>query len=226
MSREEFFEKIQYYFNDLSLFDEAMTHKSYIQESGDSKVPFNERMEFLGDAILEVVISQLLYQRLSDANEGKLTSFRINIVRGKTLAKVAKKISLGEMLIMGKGEEAQGGRDKESILADGMEALIAAVFLDSNYERVREFIRSIFDEVIDQVIKSHDNDNYKSEFQEMVQVNGSVDIKYVLTGTEGPGHARRFFVDLFLNGKLMGSGSGTSKKEAEQAAAKAAIYKV
>ena len=139
MSNKIFFKKIGYCFNDLKLFEEAITHRSYLQDIEKKGVAFNERMEFLGDAILDSIISELLYINLPEADEGRLTSLRTQIVRGRTLAKIAGRIQLGEMLRLGYGEESQGGRKKASILADALEALIAAVFLDSDYDRTKKF---------------------------------------------------------------------------------------
>lgn len=226
MSNKIFFKKIGYCFNDLKLFEEAITHRSYLQDIEKKGVAFNERMEFLGDAILDSIISELLYINLPEADEGRLTSLRTQIVRGRTLAKIAGRIQLGEMLRLGYGEESQGGRKKASILADALEALIAAVFLDSDYDRTKKFVSDIFEETIKEKIVMKKDDNYKSELQEILQENGPVEIAYIPVKTEGHGHARKFFVRVEVDGESFGEGEGSSKKEAEQKAAKEAIENI
>lgn len=226
MSNSDFFKKINYKFNNLKFFREAITHKSYANQNFDMCNVYNERMEFLGDAVLDCIISEKLYELLPEAHEGRLTSLRIQLVRGKTLAEIARQIELGKVLLLGSGEDSHGGREKDSILADALEALIAAIFLDSGYETTKTVVLNIFRDVLDKTIKEYESDNYKSEFQELLQEQGPVNIEYNLVEAVGPSHDRTFFVEVFADGKNYGCGSGHSKKAAEQEAAKVAIGRV
>ncbi|MCL1865934.1 MAG: ribonuclease III [Oscillospiraceae bacterium] len=221
------FEKIiNYTFKDKSLLKQALTHSSFINSGGIA----NERMEFLGDSVLSVVVSKYLYDNLKSQPEGFLTKLRANLVCEDALYGYAKKIGLGQRIAMGKGEENTGGRDRKSILSDAFEALIAAVYLDScgdndDLEGVRGFIIPFLPNKASlKVIKPLPRD-YKTALQELVQQNPSNTICYEQSGEAGSAHEKVFFADVLINGQVEGSGRGKSKKESQQQAAKAALIK-
>ncbi|MBQ8841864.1 MAG: ribonuclease III [Ruminiclostridium sp.] len=214
----EFEKTIGYKFNNSAYLDEALTHSSYV----NGKTSSNERLEFLGDSVLSVVVSKYLFENL-DVPEGKLTKIRSRLVCEDSLYEFAKKIGLGANIKLGKGEENTGGRDRRSILADAFEALIAAIYLDSGLENAREFIMKFIPTV--EVLKSGKLvlGDYKTVLQEIIQQNPEERIEYVIAGESGAAHEKVFTANVLLNGQVIGSGSGKSKKEAEQAAAKEAI---
>ena len=225
----EFEKKLGYTFKNKKLLKQALTHSSVIGVgSADSKtkVVANERMEFLGDSVLSIVVSKYLYDNLKDCSEGYLTKLRANLVCEDALYKYAKKIGLGEQLIIGKGEESTGGRDRKSILSDAFEALIAAIFLDSGLEPATEFIVPFLPK--GKALKSAKlvTGDYKTALQELIQqVPGGV-IGYELVDEKGVAHEKVFFSNVIINGKVEGSGSGKSKKESQQQAARAALIKL
>lgn len=214
----EFEKTIGYKFNNSAYLDEALTHSSYV----NGKTSSNERLEFLGDSVLSVVVSKYLFENL-DVPEGKLTKIRSRLVCEDSLYEFAKKIGLGANIKLGKGEENTGGRDRRSILADAFEALIAAIYLDSGLENAREFIMKFIPTV--EVLKSGKLvlGDYKTVLQEIIQQNPEERIEYVIAGESGAAHEKVFTANVLLNGQVIGSGTGKSKKEAEQAAAKEAI---
>ncbi len=223
-NRKQFEEVIGYKFNDRQLLDKALTHSSYVKENGQSRLYDNERLEFLGDAFLDAVIGEALYRRLPNAEEGSLTKARASIVCERSLAEAGRRLSIGEHMLFSRGEEKSGGRDRDSILADGMEAVIGAVYLDGGYEAVRSFVLKIFDDSLQEAGEGRlSNRDYKSEIQEHLQGNGILDIRYALEKEEGPDHDKMFSVRLEICGKTAGRGRGKSKKMAEQNAAKDAI---
>ena len=213
-------EKLGYSFHDLSLLENALTHSSRANESR-GKLLSNERLEFLGDSILGMVVADHLYRNHSDMPEGELTRTRAALVCEESLVEVARELELGKYLHLGKGESTGGGRERPSIQADAVEAVLAAIYLDGGIGSARKFIqRYILSREIAGLAKPLD---HKTALQELVQrENGQVP-QYRLVGEEGPDHNKRFFVEVDLNGKSVGSGSGRSKKEAEQMAAAAAI---
>ena len=210
-------EKLNIQFNKEELLQTAITHSSFANEK---HMPFNERLEFLGDAVLEVVISEYLFQKHKEESEGYLTRIRSLIVCENSLHQIAKRWGLGKFIYMSKGEELTGGRERASILADAVEAIIAAVYLDKGLEFTKSFILGNFSNVIEKAVKNQIILDYKTRLQENLQKNGEVSISYELTKFEGPPHRRKFYIDLIINGELSGSGYGYSKKEAEQMAAK------
>lgn len=210
-------EKLNVEFNNDELLQTAITHSSFANEK---HMPFNERLEFLGDAVLEVVISEYLFQKHKEESEGYLTRIRSLIVCENSLHQIAKRWGLGDFIYMSKGEELTGGRERASILADAVEAIIAAVYLDKGLEFTKSFILSNFSNVIEKAVKNQIILDYKTRLQENLQKNGEVSIAYELTKFEGPPHRRKFYIDLIINGEFSGSGHGYSKKEAEQMAAK------
>ena len=211
-------EKLGYEFQDRRLLENALTHSSCANESR-GRLSSNERLEFLGDSILGMVVAEHLYRNHPDLPEGDLTRTRAALVCEESL--VAKELSLGEYLHLGKGEEAGGGRRRPSIQADAVEAVLAAVYLDGGIGSARKIIqRYILCREIEGLTRPRD---YKTALQELVQRESGQVLKYRLTGSEGPDHDKRFFVEVDLNGTPIGSGKGHSKKEAEQMAAKSAI---
>ena len=213
-------EKLGYEFQDRRLLENALTHSSCANESR-GRLSSNERLEFLGDSILGMVVADHLYRNHPDLPEGDLTRTRAALVCEESLVEVAKELSLGEYLHLGKGEEAGGGRRRPSIQADAVEAVLAAVYLDGGIGSARKIIqRYILCREIEGLTRPRD---YKTALQELVQRESGQVLKYRLTGSEGPDHDKRFFVEVDLNGTPIGSGKGHSKKEAEQMAAKSAI---
>ena len=215
---------IGYHFNNISLLQNALTHSSYANERWHNSLLSNERLEFLGDSILGMLVAEYLYRTFPDRPEGELTRMRADMVCEKTLANVANHIGLGRHLLLGKGEEQGGGRSRDSILADAMESVIAATFLDGGMNAAHEFIRK-FILVETPVTKLH-NIDYKTQLQELVQQKKNQVLSYELIGQSGPDHDKQFDVEVTLNGKVVGKGSGRSKKRAEQDAARAAIEKL
>ena len=212
---------IGYQFHNISLLQNALTHSSYANERWHNGLLSNERLEFLGDSILGMLVAEYLFRTFPGRPEGELTRMRADMVCEKTLASVANSIHLGDHLLLGHGEEQGGGRSRSSILADAMESVIAACFLDGGMEAALRFIkRFILVEV--PVTKIH-NVDYKTQLQEQVQRKRNQVLSYSLAGETGPDHDKQFEVEVSLNGKVVGSGKGSSKKRAEQDAARAAI---
>ena len=213
-------EKLGYEFQDRRLLENALTHSSCANESR-GRLSSNERLEFLGDSILGMVVAEHLYRNHPDLPEGDLTRTRAALVCEESLVEVAKELSLGEYLHLGTRAEAGGGRRRPSIQADAVEAVLAAVYLDGGIGSARKIIqRYILCREIEGLTRPRD---YKTALQELVQRESGQVLKYRLTGSEGPDHDKRFFVEVDLNGTPIGSGKGHSKKEAEQMAAKSAI---
>lgn len=213
-----FEEIIGYEFSNPALLGEALTHSSYVNGKQNS----NERLEFLGDSVLSVVVSKYLFESL-DVPEGKLTKIRSKLVCEDTLYGFAKKIDLGENIKLGKGEENTGGRNRRSILADAFEAVIAAIYLDGGLECARTFIMKFLPSI--ETIKSGKLmfGDYKTILQEIIQQNPEERVTYEIPEEYGAAHNKTFKANVLLNGQIIGSGEGSSKKEAEQAAAKEAI---
>ena len=220
MKIKEFEQKIGYQFQNRNYLETALTHSSFNREK-NTKHQDNERLEFLGDAFFDAVISVELYERLKHVTEGKLTKTRALIVCESALAQVARGYELGSYLNLGHGEDTGGGRHKDSILADSMEAVIGAIYLDGGYQAMQNFVKKSLSRMIDQAIDGKLFSDYKSEVQEILQGKGKpVTIAYETDREEGPAHDKTFFVHLSCNGEIMGKGIGKSKKEAEQNAAK------
>ena len=212
---------IDYRFKNISLLQNALTHSSYANERWHNSLLSNERLEFLGDSVLGMLVAEYLYHTFPDRPEGELTRMRADMVCETTLAAVAGRIELGKHLMLGNGEEQGGGRGRDSILADAVESVIAAAFLDGGMAAARAFIeRYILVEV--PVTKLH-NADYKTALQELVQQKKNQVLTYTLIGESGPDHDKRFEVEVMLNGEVVGIGSGSSKKRAEQDAAHKAI---
>ena len=215
---------IGYRFKNIALLQNALTHSSYANERWHNSLMSNERLEFLGDSVLGMAVAEYLYKTFPDRPEGELTRMRADMVCEKTLAAVAGRIGLGQHLMLGNGEEQGGGRSRDSILADAVESVIAASFLDGGMLAAKGFIEKfIFVEV--PVTKMH-NADYKTALQELVQQKKNQTLSYRLVGESGPDHDKRFEVEVSLNGCVIGTGSGSSKKRAEQMAAQAALEKL
>lgn len=214
-------QKLHMLFNDINLLDTALTHSSYA--NGKTGIEFNERMEFLGDSVLQLTISEYLFAHYLNKNEGELTKVRSLIVCENSLYTIASAWELGKYLRMSKGEELTGGRTRTSILADCVEAIIAAVYIDSGFEVAKDFIIKNFHVLIEKAISNEIVLDYKTKLQETLQKNGDVSILYKIIKLEGPPHRRNFFIQVHVNGSLLGCGEGHSKKEAEQNAAKVAL---
>ena len=213
-----------YTFRDKSLLNHALTHSSYANENREKGLGDNERLEFLGDSILGFVVADYLYAAFPDRPEGELTRIRADLVCEKNLAKAAATIELGDALLLGHGEAQGGGRKRDSIVSDAMESVIAASYLDGGFEAAKGIIeRLILSDVPQGKARNFD---YKTAFQELVQRKKDQLIQYELVGESGPDHDKHFDVEVLLNGAVVGIGSGSSKKRAEQAAAADAIEKL
>ena len=212
---------IGYRFNNISLLQNALAHSSYANERWHDSLKSNERLEFLGDSILGMVTAEYLYRNFPNRPEGDLTRMRADMVCERSLAVAAEKIGLGKHLLLGNGEEIGGGRQRDSILADAVESVIAACFLDGGMEAARQFINTfVLTEIPTQKLR---NTDHKTALQELVQQKKNQTLTYALVGESGPDHDKQFVVEVSLNGKVVGKGIGSSKKRAEQDAAKAAI---
>lgn len=223
---EKLEEKLGYTFQNRALLENALTHSSYANENKHTGAQSNERLEFLGDSVLGFVTAEFLFARHPDAPEGDLTRIRAALVCEQSLYEAAQRLDLGRYLRLGRGEEAGGGRERTSILADAMEAVFAAVYLDGGIGAASALIhRCLLDAQRESVVEERRRD-YKTALQELVQRESGQVLQYRLVGSEGPDHAKRFFVNVDLNGSPIGSGEGRSKKEAEQMAAKAAMAKL
>lgn len=212
---------IGYQFRNITLLQNALSHSSYANERWHDSLKSNERLEFLGDSVLGMVVAEHLYRTFPNRPEGELTRMRADMVCEKTLASVANGLDLGKHLLLGKGEEQGGGRSRESILADAVESVIAACYLDGGMTAAVQFIQK-FILVNVPVTKLH-NADYKTALQELVQQKKNQVLAYKLVGESGPDHDKEFRVELTLNGAVVGVGSGSSKKRAEQAAAQKAL---
>ena len=214
---------LDYTFHDLRLLRAALYHSSYANEHRAQSVSSNERLEFLGDAVLGFVAADYLYGKHPDLPEGELTRIRAALVCEDSLHEVAQRLHLGDFLMLGKGEESGGGRHRPSILADAVEAVLAAVYLDGGIDEARALVhRILLEKEPEQVVESRRRD-CKTELQELVQRKPNQELRYELVSESGPDHAKVFTVAVMLNGQVVGLGSGHSKKEAEQSAARTAL---
>lgn len=212
---------IGYRFRNISVLQNALTHSSYANERWHDSLKSNERLEFLGDSVLGMLVAEYLYRNFPDRPEGELTRMRADMVCEKALALVAARIDLGRHLLLGKGEEQSGGRNRDSILADAVESVIAACYLDGGMDAARTFVSTF---VLTNVpVTKLNNTDYKTMLQEFVQQKRDQVLAYNLIGESGPDHDKQFRVELTLNGVVIGHGAGTSKKRAEQDAARVAL---
>jgi len=215
-------EKLNYSFRDLSLLDTAMTHTSYVKGDGRAR-SHNERLEFLGDAVLELCVSERLYKRFAEFDEGEMTRLRAQTVCEGALYEVAKGFDLGGALLLGRGEDHSGGRDKPSILSDALEALIGALYIDGGMESARQFIMGFIDASVDAALTGGALKDYKTMLQEYVQQRHMGSIAYRLAGASGPDHSKVFTIEVSVAGVPSGTGEGHTKQEAGQRAAAAAL---
>ena len=220
---EELEKKLGYTFRDPSLLQGALYHSSYANEHRGQHIVSNERLEFLGDAVLGFVTAEHLYRKHPDLPEGDLTRIRAALVCEDSLYEVAQSLELGSHLLLGRGEAQGGGRQRPSILADATESVFAAVYLDGGMDAARDLIhRVLLDKEREEQVEERRRD-YKTELQELVQRKSDQILRYELTGSSGPDHAKEFSFRVTLNGAEIGQGTGHSKKEAEQAAARSAL---
>jgi ribonuclease-3 len=211
------------WFNQPSLLEQALIHSSYINENPDFAPTSNERLEFLGDAILGFIVAEELYQRFPQLGEGEMTKLRSSLVRRDTLSHIAKNISLGDYLYLGRGEEASGGRRKPANLAGALEAVIAAIFLDQGLAAVRDFVLRSVNQELNKLLTQGVEVDYKSQLQELIQARQQPTPSYRVIETVGPDHDKTFTVEVRVGDTVLGRGSGKSKKEAEAEAAHSAL---
>ena len=222
-SLEEFEKNINYKFNNIELLRTALTHTSYAHEK---KIESNEKLEFLGDSILEYITSKFLYKNYTKLKEGEMTKVRASVVCEKSLYNIAVKHSFNDYLYLGKSERISGGKNKTAILADSVEAVIAAIYLDSNLENAEKFIIDNLKEAIEFASKNVGMKDYKTVLQEKLQEHGTVKIEYILIKESGPDHDKIFISEVKCNGKILATGTGSSKKISEMDAARIALEKI
>lgn len=225
-------ETLDYRFRNSELLQRALVHRSFVHENAHLDQADNETLEFLGDAVLGLAVSHLLLERFPHYNEGDLSRLRSSIVNERELARVAQELDLGSHLLLGKGEELTGGRQKPSLLADSLEALLAAVYLDGGLPEALNVVRRLFHVYLDvepgkreKILKSLDRD-FKTQLQELTQAHFKLAPVYALEGEEGPDHDKTFFMSVILEGRVLARGVGKSKKEAQQEAARNALERV
>ncbi len=219
---EKFAKKIGIKFNNLNLLREALTHRSYLNENKKAKWHHNERLEFLGDAVLELVVTDFLFHNYNNP-EGELTSWRAALVKGSTLAKISKKIGVEEFLLMSKGESKDTGRARQYLLANALEAIIGAIYLDQGYEVAKNFILKNVVVEIDEVLEKKLYLDPKSHFQELAQKYEGITPSYKLIKEDGPDHNRTFTMGAYLGDELVATGKGSSKQDAQRDSARAAL---
>jgi ribonuclease-3 len=218
-------EKLNINWNDEGLLRQALTHGSHTYENKVQELQDNQRLEFLGDAVLELIISNYLYHLYPESSEGELTRLRSALVCEPSLAKAARDLSLGNCLLMGKGEERSGGRNRPSILADAFEALLGAIFLDQGLAQADEAALTFLKQVIDDVLGGRAERDYKTELQELLQQKAHDPVSYIIISEKGPDHNKVFTAGVVYHNREIGRGAGHSKKEAEQQAARQALLK-
>ncbi len=217
---------IGYSFNNENLLRTALTHSSYTSEHGKSYSSNNERLEFIGDAYLDAIIGHKIYDILRDSKEGVLSRKRAEIVCETSLAEIARELELGSYLLLGNGEELTGGRDRESMLADALEALIGAVIIDGGFTEGKRVVLNLFEQKIRDAVQGRLDNDYKSKLQEMIQKKyRNNEIKYRIIDESGPAHDRTFTAEVCFKGRVLAKGIGKSKAKAEQAAAMEVITK-
>jgi ribonuclease-3 len=219
--------EIRYRFRDMALLENALMHTSFVNEQGMERILSNQRLEYLGDAVIELVVTDIIFDKLPDADEGLLTQLRSQLVCTAGLARVARRIGLGVYLILGKGAEMTGERDNPTILEDAFEALAGAIYLDGGWKKAEGFVRNTMQvsilNAIDALGGRPTGADRKSALQIALQKKGQSRISYRVAAAEGPAHDRTFYIDVYAGGKVLGSGVGSSKKEAEQDAAGKAL---
>jgi len=223
---DELEQQLGHQFADPTLLAQALTHKSYANEHRPEGVLDNERLEFLGDAVLDLVVSETLYQRQPSLSEGEMTRIRAEVVSEKGLGTLARSMGVGERLRLGRGEELTGGREKESLMADATEALFGAVFCDGGFSAVRPVILGLLDKLIRQAVATKSGLDAKTRLQEVLQARYGKLPRYFLTGSEGPDHDRSYQVEVRFDDETIAEGRGRTKKQAEQQAAGRALQQL
>lgn len=220
---KELEEAIGIEFKNPTLLDNAFVHRSYVNEHRGEGIKDNERMEFLGDAVLELAATKHLFEKCNDKNEGEMTAFRSALVKGKHLAEISESLSLGKYLYLSNGEERSGGRDKKYILANVLEALIGAIYLEHGYDEAEKFINKFILTRLDEIIAGGQHIDAKSKFQEICQEKEDFTPYYEVLEEHGPDHDKNFLMGAYINGILIANGNGSSKQKAEEEAAKNAL---
>lgn len=220
---EEFERIIGVEFKDKNLLTQALTHRSFLNENRNLRGGHNERLEFLGDAVLELIITNYLYEKYPEKNEGDLTSIRSALVNATTCAEVAKKLEVNDYLLLSRGEAKDQGRARQYILANALEAIIGAIYLDQEYEKAKEFVLKYITPMTDKIVKEELWVDAKSKFQEKAQDVDGLTPSYKTLKETGPDHDKKFTVGVFVGEKMIAEGSGDSKQDAEQAAARHAL---
>ena len=219
--KKELQKKLRYKFKNPALLKTALTHSSYANENKKSSDGSNERLEFLGDSVLGMTVATMLFEGRPDMPEGQMTRIRAELVCEKSLASIAVQLGLGEYLMLGHGEVKSGGRNRPSILADAVEAVLAAIYLDGGFKPVERFLAEYLGPRANMSVIQ--NTDFKTALQEVIQEKAGQKLAYCITGESGPDHLKSYAAEVLLNGKVIGNGSGKSKKEAEQAAARDAL---
>jgi ribonuclease-3 len=218
--------KISLVFKSKNLLEEALTHRSYLNENPSWPVPHNERLEYLGDAVLELAVSEFLFHNYPDAPEGQLTSFRAALVNYQMLGQIAREIGLGDYLLLSRGEAKDTGKAREVILANALEALIGAVYLDRGYRLAKKFIAKCVLSHLQEILEFGLYQDAKSHLQEIIQEKFKITPSYRVLEEYGPDHQKKFLVGVFCDDELIAKGAGSSKQEAERKAAEAALEKL
>ena len=220
-------DKIGYRFKNIELLNWALTHSSYANEHKRFKITYNERLEFLGDSVLGLIVSDYIFIKYSNYPEGELTKLRATVVCEPSLSYVAKQIDLGKYMLLGKGEEVTGGRERVSILADAFEALIGSIYLDGKFNNAKTFVLKFMTGIIENAVNGMELFiDYKTQLQEILQKKTKSKIEYKIISEEGPDHNKIFHTEVIVKNKVLGKGLGKSKKEAEQNAAKTALERL
>lgn len=219
----EFEKNTGFTFNDKNLLKQAFTHRSYINENPGAQLEHNERLEFLGDAVMELVVTDFLYHKYPEKPEGELTSFRAALVNTQSISKAAQSINANDYLLLSKGEAKDQGKARQYILANTFEAIIGAIYLDQGYDKADAFIKQVLLPYLDEVVANRLWQDNKSYFQERAQESTGITPNYQVLDESGPDHDKQFTVGIFLEKKQVAKGAGRSKQEAEQEAAKAAL---
>lgn len=215
--------RLGYAFGDLLLLKQSLTHKSYCNEKRLNKGDHNERLEFLGDAVLELCVSDLIIKQFPDAREGEMSKIRASLVNETALAETARQIELGRYLFLGKGEEQGQGREKNSLISDAFEALLGAIYLDAGYKKVFAIVHSLFVSQINRALTEDINRDFKTKLQEIAQLKFKTAPEYRVVSQEGPDHDKVFQIDVYIAGQKVSEGVGKSKKQAEQKSAQNAL---
>lgn len=224
--REELCRRLGYTFASSALLDEALTHSSWCNEQPEPRPADSERLEFLGDAVVQLAVTQHIYRILPQAAEGEMTRIRAEVVNERALAEIARGLDLGGLLRLGRGEDRTGGRDKDSLLADAQEAVFGAVFADSGFERGCELVVRLLGERLQRAVRGRHDSDTKTRLQELLQSRYGRPPLYLQAGVSGPDHCRRYTAEVRFDGETLGRGEGSSKKAAEQAAAARALERL